>query len=75
MPLRTKGLANLVWITNTILEKRGHLSEKDLQSAEDMGIDRARLYEILAHIGRKMIANYAVHIIKPDIDEEFVFVE
>jgi len=68
-------IANLVWITTTILEKRGHLTDEDLATVEDMGFDRARLYEIIAHIGRKMIANYAVHIIKPELDEVFVFEE
>lgn len=72
---KDKHVENLVWVTNTILEKRGHLSDKELEIVEGMGIDRARLYEILAHIGRKMIANYAVHIIKPELDEEFQFVE
>ncbi len=72
---KDKHVGNLVWGTQTILEKRGHLSEKELEIMEDMGIDRARLYEILAHIGRKMIANYAVYIIKPELDEEFVFNE
>ena len=68
-------IADLVWTTNTILEKRGHLSEADLEKIEKMGIDSARLYEILAHIGRKMIANYAVHIINPELDEVFKFEE
>jgi AhpD family alkylhydroperoxidase len=70
-----KGIGNLVWLTRTILEKRGHLTTKDLEIVENMGIDRARLYEILAHIGRKMIANYAVHIIDPELDEVFEFEE
>jgi AhpD family alkylhydroperoxidase len=68
-------VAELVWITNTILEKRGHLHEQDLQRAADAGFDRPRVYEILAHMGRKMFANYAVHIIHPEIDEGFAFVE
>ena len=68
-------IADLVWTTNTILEKRGHLSEADLEKIEKMGIDSARLYEILAHIGRKMIANYAVHIINPELDHVFKFEE
>jgi AhpD family alkylhydroperoxidase len=68
-------IADLVWTTNTILEKRGHLSEADLEKIEKMGIDSARLYEILAHIGRKMIANYAVHIINPELDDVFKFEE
>ena len=72
---KDKHVEDLVWVTNTILEKRGHLSDQDLETIESMGIDRARLYEIIAQIGRKMIANYAVHIINPELDEAFVFVE
>ena len=72
---KDKHLGDLTWVTRTILEKRGHLTEKDLKIVENMGIDRARLYEIIAHIGRKMIANYAVHIIKPELDKEFKFEE
>ena len=72
---KEKQVAELVRITNAILEKRGHLDEQDLRSAADAGYDRARIYEILAHMGRKMFANYAVHITHPDIDEEFAFVE
>lgn len=72
---KDKHLANLVWVTNTILEKKGHLTDKDLAKVEKMGIDRARLYEILVHIGRKTIVNYAAHIIQPEIDEQFKFVE
>jgi len=68
-------LASLAWTTQTILDKRGHLSDDDLAKIQKMGITRAELYEILVHIGRKMIANYAVHIIKPELDEQFVFVE
>lgn len=73
--LSDKHLGNLVWITNTILDKRGHLSEKDLTKIEKMNIDRARLYEILVHVGRKTIVNYAAHIIHPEIDDQFKFVE
>ena len=72
---KNKRAGDLVWVTNTILEKRGHLSDKDLEIIENMDIDRARLYEILAQIGRKMIANYAVHIIKPELDDVFKFEE
>ena len=70
-----KRVAELVWLTQTILEKRGHLGEADLERAEQAGFDRPRLYEILAHMGRKMFANYAVHIAHPDIDEAFAFAE
>ena len=70
-----KYIGNLVWLTRTILEKRGHLTAKELEIAANMGIDRAKLYEILAHMGRKMIANYAVHITNPELDDVFVFEE
>ena len=55
------------------MEKRGHLDEVDLERAEQAGFDRPRIYEVLAHMGRKMFANYAVHIAHPDIDEAFAF--
>lgn len=70
-----KHIGNLMWVTRTILDKRGHLSEKDREIIADMGIDRGKLYEIIVHIGRKIIANYSVHIIHPELDEEFVFEE
>jgi AhpD family alkylhydroperoxidase len=70
-----KSMGDLVWTTRTILEKRGHLTDKELEIIDKMGIGRTKLYEILAHIGRKMIANYAVHIIKPELDEVFRFEE
>ncbi|NDV27554.1 carboxymuconolactone decarboxylase family protein [Desulfovibrio sp. JC010] len=72
---KDKHVGDLVWITTTILEKRGHLNDKEIEIAEGMGIDRPRIYEILAQVGRKMLANYAVHIINPELDDEFVFVE
>lgn len=72
---KDENVANLVWVTNTILEKKGHLTKADLNKIEKMNIDRARLYEILVHIGRKTIVNYAAHIINPEIDEEFQFEE
>ena len=73
---KDKHTGNLVWITKTILDKRGWLSDKDLQIIdENMKISKAKLYEIIVHVGRKMIANYAVHIIKPELDHEFKFEE
>jgi hypothetical protein len=70
-----KYIGELVWTTRTILEKRGHLTNQDLKIIEKMGINRAKLHEILTHIGRKMIANYAVHIINPELDDVFRFEE
>ncbi len=72
---KDKHVKDIAWTTKTIMKKRGHLSPKDLKRIEAMGIDRAELYEILVHVGRKTIANYAVHIIGPEIDEEFKFTE
>jgi len=70
-----KRVGDLAWITNLILEKRGHLNKKELEIIENMGISKGELYEIIVHIGRKIIANYSVHIINPELDEEFVFNE
>lgn len=68
-------VAELVWIANAILEKRGQLSDEDLRRAAEAGFDRPRVYEIIAQLGRKMFASYAVQIIHPEVDQGFVFVE
>lgn len=68
-------LAAITFATRTILEKRGRLSTMDLRNIENLGIDEAEFYEIITHVGLKTIANYAVHVIHPEIDKAFEFVE
>ena len=64
-------LANLVRATKLILEKRGWLDPEELTRLEQQGINRAKLYEIIALSGLKTISNYINHIAQTPIDEQF----
>ena len=64
-------LANLVRATKLILENRGWLDPEELTRLEQQGINRTKLYEIIALIGLKTISNYINHIAQTPIDEQF----
>ena len=64
-------LANLVRATKLILENRGWLDPEELTRLEQQGINRPKLYEIIALIGLKTISNYMNHIAQTPIDEQF----
>ena len=68
---RDERLHAVVRATRLVLEWRGWLSEKDQQSLAEQGVDRQRLYEIIALIGLKTISTYINHIAHTEIDEEF----
>lgn len=67
--------AGIAYATRLVMEKQGHLTRMDIRILESMGIGRAKLYEIIAHIGLKTINNYIAHIVQPEIDAEFRFDE
>ncbi len=64
-------LAAATGAARLIMSKRGWLTEEELSGLEDDGIERAKLYEIIALIGIKTIANYVNHVAKTEIDKEF----
>ena len=64
-------LATLVRTTKLILEKRGWFDPEELALLEKQGMNRAKLYEIIAFIGLKTISNYINHIAQTPIDEQF----
>ena len=64
-------VANLVRATKLILENRGWIDPEEIIRFEQQGIDRVKLYEIIAFIGLKTISNYINHIAETPIDEEF----
>jgi AhpD family alkylhydroperoxidase len=65
---RLQAVTTATW---RLLDKRGWLGAGDVQELEALGIDRARLYEIVAIIGLKTITNYVNHIAGTEIDEAF----
>jgi len=64
-------VANLVRATKLILENRGWIDPEELTRFEQQGINRVKLYEIIALIGLKTISNYINHIAETPIDEQY----
>ncbi len=66
-----KTLAAAVKAALLIMEKKGWLNDGELSELESQGVGRGKIYEIIALIGIKTIANYVNHIGKTVIDDEF----
>jgi len=64
-------LAAATGAARLIMSKRGWLTGEELADLEQGGIDRAKIYEIIALIGIETIANYVNHVAKTEIDKEF----
>jgi uncharacterized peroxidase-related enzyme len=65
---RVRALAEATW---QLLDLRGWLGPKELEALEAQGLDRARVYEIVALIGLKTISNWVNHIAHTEIDAAF----
>lgn len=70
-PLQGERLAGVVDATRLVMEKRGWLTQDDLQGLEAKGVSKPKLYEIVAFIGLKTISNYINHIAHTPVDAEF----
>lgn len=57
--LRLQALTQTAW---RLLDKRGRLNVDDLQHLGSYGIEHRQIYEVIAIIGVKTIANYIQHI-------------
>ncbi len=66
-----KALATAVRAARLIMEKKGWLTDDELSDLEANGAGRGKVYEIIALIGIKTIANYVNHVGKTVIDPEF----
>lgn len=57
--------------TQQLVEKRGWLSDADIQAFVDAGYSKGQLLELTVGIALKTISNYANHILGTEIDEAF----
>ncbi len=57
--MRLQALTQTTW---RLLDKRGRLDVNDLQHLDSYGIEHRQIYEVIAIIGVKTIANYIQHI-------------
>ena len=66
---RLQALATATW---ALMDKNGWLVRDDLVAFEELGIEKAQLYEIIALIAVGLIANYVDHIEKTALDAAIV---
>ena len=75
--LRTGGaipdgrLEALRTFTRSVVEKRGWISQEDIQSFLDSGFDKAQILEVITGVAQKTLSNYTNHIAHTPLDEAF----
>jgi AhpD family alkylhydroperoxidase len=66
-----KRFAALSTLAKTLIEKRGHLSEQELDSFIAAGFTREQVLEVVAIVAASTITNYAGTIANPPLEEPF----
>ena len=61
-------LAAVVSLANIIVEKRGLVSESDLQAARSAGVSDAEIVETVANVALNIYTNYINHLAETQID-------
>lgn len=56
--------------TTTVVEKRGHVDEEDLESFLEGGYSKEQILEVLVGVAMKTLSNYTNHIAETPLDEE-----
>lgn len=64
-------LRPFVRATRRVLEARGWLDGGDLAELADEGVDREKLFEIVAFVALKTLSNYVNHIAGTEVDPQF----
>ena len=57
--------------TRTMVEKRGHPSNDDLQKFFDAGFSEAQVQDVITGIGMKTLSNYNNHVAETPVDDQF----
>jgi alkylhydroperoxidase family enzyme len=63
--------AALSSLAKTLIEKRGHLSDQQLDSFIAAGFTKEQIFEVIAIVAASTITNYAVTIANPPLEEPF----
>jgi alkylhydroperoxidase family enzyme len=66
-----KRFAALSNLAKTLIEKRGHLSEQELDSFTAAGFTKEQVLEVIAIVAASTITNYAGTITNPPLEEPF----
>ena len=68
----TSAWKTLRQFTAKLVEKRGWLSETEVDDFIDAGFSRAQVFEVILGIGLKTISNYINHIADTPLDKRFL---
>jgi AhpD family alkylhydroperoxidase len=68
---KDKRFAALSRLARTLIEKRGHASEQELDSFIAAGFTREQVFEVIAIVAASTITNYAGTIANPPLDAPF----
>jgi alkylhydroperoxidase family enzyme len=66
-----KRFAALSTLAKTLIEKRGHLSEQELDSFMAAGFSKEQVLEVIAIVAASTITNYAGTITNPPLEDSF----
>jgi hypothetical protein len=58
-------------VTRALVEKRGHLDERDLGAFAEAGFRSDQVLEVIAGLAASMMANYAGNITRPPVEDPF----
>ena len=68
---RDRRFAALSTLAKTLIEKRGHLSEQELNAFLAAGFTREQILEVIAIVAASTITNYAGTIANPPLEDQF----
>src|SRR5580698_7098417 len=66
-----KRFAALSTLAKTLIEKRGHLSERELDAFIAAGFTKEQVLEVIAIVAASTITNYAGTIANPPLEDQF----
>lgn len=70
-PLADPKLETLRRFTAQVTERRGWVSDEDVQAFLNAGYTRANVLEVIVGVAQKVLSNYTNHIAKTPLDEPF----
>src|SRR5215469_2337973 len=68
---KDKRFAALSTLARTLIEKRGHASEQELDAFIAAGFTKEQILEVVAIVAASTITNYAATIANPPLDDAF----
>lgn len=63
--------AALSVLARTLIEKRGHLDDRDMSAFLEAGFGKDHLLEVIAIVAASTITNYTGNVTKPKLEQDF----